>query len=158
MASEYRDYVLGNPERRAVVEAKRTGKTFDVPAGVESGVLDLSTIRTYNSSNQAAVDQVLAYARASGIGVAILSNGHQYLGFLGSRSDGRKPTEGKAVYLCFFTRYCTNDFARFWDYFSREGLIRGDLTRASAEGPTCSTSTRSLVESNTWISGFSGRI
>ncbi|WP_156748367.1 hypothetical protein [Mycobacterium sp. 1465703.0] len=132
---EYLDYVLGNPERRAVVEAKRTARTFDVPAGVESGLLDLATVRTYNISNEKAVDQVLDYCQTSGIGPAILANGHQFLGFLGSRSDGRKPTDGKAIYYNSLDDIY-NDFPRFWDYFSRDGLIRGDLTRVLQLGST----------------------
>jgi hypothetical protein len=126
---EYLDYVLGNPERRAVVEAKRTSRTFEVPAGAESGFLDLSTIRDYSTGNKQAVDQVLTYCQASGIGVAILSNGHQFLGFLGSRSDGRKPIDGKALFYGSLDDV-HRDFARFWDFFSRHGLIRGDLSTA----------------------------
>lgn len=126
---DYLDYVLGSPNRLAVVEAKRTSKTFDVPAGVRTGLVDISTVRDYNPSNRAAVDQVLAYCQEAGIGIAVLCNGHQYLGFLGSRSDGRKPIDGKAVYYASLDEIYA-DFPQFWDYFSREGLARGNLAGA----------------------------
>jgi hypothetical protein len=125
---DYLDYVLGSPSKKAVVEAKRTQRTFDVPAGVTSGLVALATLRDYNPKNEAAVDQVLAYCQSAGIGVAILSNGHQFLGFLGSRSDGRRPVDGKALYYESLDAIY-GDFARFWDYFSRDGLARGDLSR-----------------------------
>jgi hypothetical protein len=125
---DYLDYVLGSPSKKAVVEAKRTARTFDVPAGVTSGIRELATVRGYNAKNEAAVDQVLAYCQSAGIGVAILSNGHQFLGFLGSRSDGRRPVEGKALFYESLDAIY-DDFPRFWDYFSRDGLARGDLSR-----------------------------
>ncbi|MFF3224205.1 hypothetical protein ACFYV7_15535 [Nocardia suismassiliense] len=131
---EYLDYVLGSPVQRAVVEAKRTGRTFDAPAGVGSGIIDISTIRSYNASNKSAMDQVLKYCQTSGIGIAILSNGHQYVCFLGSRSDGRRPTDGKAIYYTSLDDAFA-DFPRFWDYCSRDGLTRGDLARALRSGP-----------------------
>lgn len=129
VSGDYLDYVLGSPSKRAVVEAKRSERTFDVPAGVSSGILNLRTIRDFNPKNEAAVDQVLGYCQASGIGVAILSNGHQFVGFLGSRSDGRRPVDGKAVFYDSLEAILA-DFPNFWNRFSREGLIRGDLSRA----------------------------
>ena len=129
VAGDYLDYVLGSPSKRAVVEAKRTERTFDVPAGVSSGLVALATVRDYNAKNETAVDQVLAYCQSAGIGVAILSNGHQFLGFLGSRSDGRRPVDGKALFYESLDAIL-EDFPRFWDYFSRDGLARGDLSRS----------------------------
>lgn len=125
---DYFDYVLGNPAKKAVVEAKRTERTFDAPAGVASGVISLATLRSYNAKNEAAIDQVLGYCQSAGIAVAVLSNGHQYLAFLGSRSDGRRPIDGKAVFYESLEAIHA-DFPRFWDFLSRDGLARGDLGR-----------------------------
>ncbi|MFC9355845.1 hypothetical protein ACFTZB_04555 [Rhodococcus sp. NPDC057014] len=126
---DYLDYTLGSPELRAVLEAKRSGNTFEVPAGTVSGRIDLSTIRNHSTRNQSAVDQVLGYCQKSGIGIAILSNGFQLIAFLGSRSDGRKPTEGRAIFYASLDD-AIKEFHQFWDYFSLDGMIRGDITRA----------------------------
>lgn len=126
---DYLDYTLGSPQARVVLEAKRTGRTFEMPAGTTSGPTDLSTVRAYSASNKDAVDQVLGYAQESGIGIAVLSNGHQLLLFLGSRSDGQKPTQGRAIYYASL-----DDMAdaahELWDLLSLPGVLRGDLMRA----------------------------
>ena len=126
---DYLDYTLGKPNVRAIVEAKRSGLTFEVPAGIQSGKINLSTVRDHSDHNKAAIDQVLAYCQKSGVGIAILSNGHQLLAFLGSRLDGKKPTDGKAIFYASLGDM-VQDFHRYWDYFSPDGMSRGDLQRA----------------------------
>ncbi|MDR7172699.1 hypothetical protein J2W56_006465 [Nocardia kruczakiae] len=126
---DYLDYVLGLPERRIVVEAKRSSKIFEVPAGVLSGKVDVSTVRNHSQQNREAIDQVLRYCQSAGIGIALLSNGHQFLGFLGSRSDGKKPIDGKAMLYASLDDVLSN-LGEFWDYFSKEGAARGNLTIA----------------------------
>ncbi|WP_406273700.1 hypothetical protein OH799_35335 [Nocardia sp. NBC_00881] len=120
---DYLDYVLGNPDKQIVVEAKRTSKTFEAPAGLDSGRINLGTLRNYSKSNAASIDQVLRYCQSAGIGVALLSNGNQYVGFLGSRSDGKKPVDGSAYYYACLADVAEK-FAEFWDFFSRDGISR----------------------------------
>lgn len=149
---DYLDYTLGNPRTMAIVEAKRTGLTFEAPAGIESGKIDVSTIRDYSAQNKKAIDQVLNYCQKSGVGIAILSNGHQILAFLGSRADGRKPTEGKAIYYAGIEDM-VQEFPRFWDYFSRDGMIRGDLQRTLARS---SSTTPPPAPLSSRINGYPG--
>ena len=123
---DYLDYVLGNPEGQAVLEAKRSSNTFDAPAGVKSGIISLSVIRDYSKTNASAIDQAMQYCQKSGIAIAILSNGNQYLAFLGSRADGKPPTAGDAAFFSSLLD-ASADFANFWNCLSREGISRGDL-------------------------------
>lgn len=125
---DYLDYVIGSPSVRAVLEAKRTGITFTVPAGVAGGRIELPTIRTHSKQTQSAVDQVLGYCQKAGVGIAILSNGLQLLAFLGSRADGRKPTEGKAIFYSSLEDMLER-FHELWDFLSLEGMARGHLVR-----------------------------
>jgi hypothetical protein len=124
---DYLDYVLGNPERRAVLEAKRLGRHFDVPSGV-AGRRDvaISTVRDYSADNKVAIDQVLRYCQKGGIPVAILCNGTQILAFLGSRQDGIAPLEGKALLFSNMAEMQA-DFSTLWDSLSRDGLRIGHL-------------------------------
>lgn len=125
---DYLDYSLGSPYCLAVVEAKRVGHSFDGPAGVYGGWHALSVFRDHSKSNQDAIDQVLRYCQKSGVGLAVLSNGNQILAFLGSRSDGKKPTQGRAVYYSSFADMSAR-FHELWDMLSFEGVKRGDLGR-----------------------------
>lgn len=127
LSGDYFDYVLGSPDGRVVLEAKRSSKIFEAPAGVKSGMILLSTIRDYSDQNRAAVDQVMGYCQSSGIAIAVLSNGTQYLAFLGSRSDGKPPAEGNAIFYASLQDAST-DFTHFWNYLSKDGVDRGDLT------------------------------
>lgn len=132
---DYLDYVLGAPEARVVVEAKRSEAIFVPPAGVASGIVDLSTFRGHSKHNSESIDQVLGYCQKAGIAIAVLTNGAQYLAFLGSRADGKKPREGKAVYYANLSDIA-DDFHTFWDYFSMHGILSGTLSRRLARGNT----------------------
>lgn len=126
---DYLDYTLGAPHARVVLEAKRTGRTFEMPAGTTSGTTDLTTVRAYSKSNKDAVDQVLGYCQKSGVGIAVLSNGYQLLLFLGSRSDGQRPTQGRAIYYASLEDMLETAH-ELWDFLSYPGVQRGDLVRA----------------------------
>lgn len=125
---DYLDYSLGSPQRRAILEAKKVGLTFDAPAGVQSGWHDISTFYDHSKPNASAINQVLGYCQKAGVGLALLSNGHQLLAFLGSRSDGRMPTQGKALYYSDLDEM-VREFHDLWDLLSYDGIGRGELTR-----------------------------
>lgn len=135
-SGDYLDYVLGQPERHAVVEAKRTDLHFEVPSGViGERVVSLRTIHDYSSVNRDAVTQVLEYGLHGGIPVAVLSNGHQLIAFLASRQDGVPPMHGKALLFSSLAEMLS-DFTTFWDYLSRDGVSSGNLRRAFAKRGT----------------------
>lgn len=126
-AGDYLDYVLGQPERKAVVEAKRTGLHFELPAGMElERETTLSAISGYSKTNAQAIGQVLRYGLNGGIPVAILCNGHQIIAFLASRQDGIAPLSGRAL-LFHGLSDMSRDFPLFWDLLSKEGMQSGRL-------------------------------
>ncbi len=124
---DYLDYVLGKPERQAVLEAKRTGRHFEVPIGVTGErLVELKTLYEYSEFNRSAIEQVLRYCQGGGIPVAILCNGSQIVAFLGSRQDGIAPLVGKCLLFSSFTEM-QQDFSNLWECLSREGLRAGQL-------------------------------
>lgn len=129
LQGDYFDYTLGSPQRRIILEAKRTGLIFDLPAGSQSGRMSIAAVRNHSASNKSAVDQVLRYCQESGTAVAVLSNGHQLLMFLGSRSDGQQPSAGQAYYYASPTDMLDH-YSEIFDFLSPAGIQRGDLVRA----------------------------
>jgi len=122
LSGDYLDYVLGKPERAAVVEAKRTAVHFSLPEGVPGErYVALKTIYKASAINQSAVDQVLRYANAAGIAVAVLCNGHQLVVFLASRQDGVAPLSGRAIVFSSLEEML-EDFQVLWNTLSKPGL------------------------------------
>lgn len=118
---DYADYIVGNPRRFAVWEAKREGIHFALPAGLEKLVCKLETLRKADDRLRAAIDQVQAYAQIHGLGVAVVCNGHQIIAFLGSRQDGIPPLEGNA--LCFTSwERMEKEFHALWNNLSKPGV------------------------------------
>lgn len=119
----FADYVVGAPARQLVIEAKREGKTFELPAGLEGRpTVALASLKT-DPTAAAAIDQVMAYAQSLGIPLAGIANGHQLAIFLASRSDGRPPAEGDAIVFVSKEEMVKN-FRNLWTLLSREGLAR----------------------------------
>jgi len=94
---KFTDYELGRP-RLAILEAKREGKTFEIPAGLSKSLIsDLPSIMKISEDAASAIKQAQEYCSQRGVAIAIVTNGHQYIVFLASRQDGVSVYEGKAV-------------------------------------------------------------
>lgn len=66
-SGDYLDYVLGLPQNLAVVEAKKVGQAFTLPAGMEDAHdCTIDTIRQHSAQNSAAIDQVSGYCQRGG--------------------------------------------------------------------------------------------
>lgn len=150
---DYLDYTLAVPHARVVLEAKRSGYTFEAPAGTASGRIALSSVRDHSDKNRAAIDQVLGYCQERGVGLAALSNGHQLLLFLGSRSDGLKPRDGKAVFYSSLDDMLAGA-NELWDYLSFAGVSRGDLMRSLSTRATTAPPPPPLSSRITSYPGF----
>lgn len=125
---EYTDYSAGSTATQMIVEAKREGIYFELPASVSSGTMKLATLTEASAAIAAAVEQVLAYCQKRGVPIAVISNGHQVIGFLASRQDGTPPIEGRA--LVFDSLQGMRDhFQTFWDNLSPAGVDRLMLQR-----------------------------
>jgi hypothetical protein len=144
-AGKYADYEVGRPATRLIVEAKREGIYFELPAGVGPGLMNLSTLFSSSPEFEAAVRQVLGYCQERGVPVAAVSNGHQIAAFLASRQDAVPPLEGRAVVFDSFASM-QEDFSLLWNSLSRHGIearmIHATLEDAAVSTPPAKLSAR----------------
>ncbi len=122
----YADYALGEFSTRLIVEAKREGIYFELPAGVGSGTMDLKTVMESDDAVAAAVRQVCDYCLTRGVPCASFSNGHQLVAFLGSRQDGVPPLDGRALVFASLADMRA-EFQALWDNLSADGVVRQAL-------------------------------
>ncbi|MEV4130685.1 hypothetical protein AB0J72_00795 [Dactylosporangium sp. NPDC049742] len=122
------DYVIGSPNPQMVVEAKREGVHFNIPAGlVGRRSIDLPTLRE-DATTDSAIRQVLGYCHERGVPIAVLCNGHQIIAFYASRQDGVRPLEGRALMFSSVTEM-VDEFGVLWNNLSREGIALRHLQR-----------------------------
>ncbi|MGE6608816.1 hypothetical protein ACQKE4_20290 [Halomonas sp. NPDC076908] len=134
--SKFTDYELGKPQRLAILEAKREGIVFELPAGVSEKLLtDVQSLRRISQEARKAIDQVQSYCSLRGTPVAIVSNGKQFIAFLGSRQDGHSILEGKAIVFNSL-EHLKQNFNLAWQLFSAEGMKERKINRYLVSGET----------------------
>ncbi len=116
----YADYSLGKPTVRIIVEAKREGIYFDLPAGIGPGVVPLRTITEGSPAVGEAVEQVLRYCHERGVPIAAVTNGYQVIAFMAFRQDGVPPLSGRALVFDSLSAM-RESFQLFWDNLSPVG-------------------------------------
>jgi hypothetical protein len=95
----YTDYELGLP-RRAIWEAKREGRSFELPATFGHKITaDLPSLLALGSEVAEAIGQVQTYCIRRGVETAVLTNGRQLIAFLATRVDGIPPLEGRCLII-----------------------------------------------------------
>jgi hypothetical protein len=117
----YTDYSIGSPGTRLIIEAKREGISFELPAGVGVGVMKLTTLFNANPEFEAATKQALGYCQERGVPFAAVANGHQLVAFLASRGDGVPPLTGQALVFDSLNGMRAS-FRLLWDNLSRDGV------------------------------------
>ena len=127
-AGDFVDYAVGRPATEMIVEAKREGLHFSLPAGISGRRnVQLATL-SQDKNTKEAIDQVLKYCQTQGVPVAVICNGHQLVAFYASRQDGTPPLSGSA--LCFSSlTEMLDDFAVLWSHLSRSGMATKNLQR-----------------------------
>ncbi len=126
---EYTDYTFKVPRSILVIEAKKENQYFELPAG-QKGRLE------YNIKNlcrdyldlKAAIEQAAGYCQARGISNAAVTNGHQFVVFLGARLDSIPPLEGKAIVFPSL-EFIYENFLIFWQLLSKAGILDGHITK-----------------------------
>jgi Cdc6-like AAA superfamily ATPase len=138
--SGYTDYELRDPGTVAIVEAKREGVSFRLPDAHFSGRQPIKPLilDPENLGLKAAMQQVMRYANTRGTATCIVSNGPQWIAFLGSRTDGTPPLEGKALVFPSLEAIRDN-FVLFHSTLCFEGIqtrrIFSELSLATALPP-----------------------
>lgn len=129
----FADYIISAPGRCLVIEAKREGKSFELPVGLEGRATVSMKTLCEDTMAKEAIDQVLGYAQTMGIPLAAIANGHQLAVFLGSRTDGKLAYEGDALIFASF-KDMVDRFRALWDMLSREALIQKRLVQVLMVG------------------------
>ena len=118
---QYTDYSLGSPSRKLVVEAKKEGLHFELPAGFDKLRCRLRTLLELDSNTNAAIRQAVDYCQKRGIPIGAVCNGRQLIAFIGSRQDGVAPLDGHA--LVFSSLAVMRDkFRELWYDLSKPGV------------------------------------
>jgi len=133
---QYADYTFSTTRRVLIIEAKREGISFDLPAGDYRREYALSQLRRDYPELRTALDQVAGYCQSRGVPLGAVSNGHQIVAFVASRSDGVAPWDGRAMLFPSLDEMLS-DFKTLWDYLSKPGLVEGRLeSRLLGIGPS----------------------
>jgi hypothetical protein len=122
---KYTDYSFLTP-RRLVVEAKREGIYFELPAGFGRRVCKISTMAESDRGVDAAIRQAASYCQERSIPFGAICNGHQIVAILGSRLDGIPAMTGEClVFSSLEDMYA--DFRVLWDNLSRPAVLAYNL-------------------------------
>lgn len=114
------DYHLGRPPK-AVLEAKREAKLFEVPpTGNPSVVRKIQTLVQASKTFEDAVHQVIPYCAIHGVQIAIICNGPQ-LAIFQVFIPGQSPLDGECYFFNGFNSYIEY-FALLWKLISPEGI------------------------------------
>ncbi|WP_159096517.1 hypothetical protein [Miniimonas sp. S16] len=165
--SGYTDYELRDHGTLAILEAKREGRSFELPVELAAGTCLIRPLVSdpKNGHLKKAMLQAMQYASMRGAATCIISNGHQWVVFLGSRSDGIPPLEGKAMVFPSLTAI-RDRFVIFHNCLSERGLINRQIFSELSLGVTAppaplsaslsrypGTKFRNTVQSNLQILG-----
>ncbi|MFH8662612.1 hypothetical protein [Streptomyces afghaniensis] len=117
------DYALGSPATQLIIEAKREGIHFDLPAGVSTGIHKIENliIGDKGKALKEALTQVAQYAARNGVAPAGVTNGHQLVLFIAVRMDGVPPLKGRALVFPSLADMRA-DFRLLWDNASASGV------------------------------------
>ena len=119
---KYADYIFSVQGTKLVVEAKREGLSFTLPAGTKRGILSIDYFKRQEPRVYKAIKQAVGYCTARGIQFGAVSNGHQVIAFLGSRTDGTPPMSGRALVFPTLSEMTDTDFHALWQTLSRSGI------------------------------------
>ncbi len=123
---DFTDYELGYPIKRIVVEAKREGNYFELPAGFDKTICKIHTLFELNKGIKNAITQVMEYCQKRGIHIGVVTNGHQIIALLGTRQDGISPENGNALVFDSLDTMKSN-FLQLWNSLSEKGIINNNL-------------------------------
>lgn len=119
-AGEYADYTLSAPRPLLILEAKREGEYFDVPAGSKSLISAIPSLVKGNPKLGAAIQQAASYCQSRGVPFAAVSNGHQLVAFVAIRQD-QPPLEGRALVFPSMESMHEN-FLELWNAISKPAI------------------------------------
>lgn len=132
---QYADYRFRVQGASLIVEAKKEGNYFELPAGATQRVYEISYFERHAPNAYQAIEQGIGYCTKRGVQFGAVANGHQLIVFLGSRTDGVPPLAGKAVVFPSL-QDMENSFLRLWQILSPDGILQRNLLTALRAGTT----------------------
>ncbi len=123
---EYADYLFTTTKDVLIVEAKREGKTFELPAGTTRLALSIKSLMKDHADLRKAIPQVAAYCWARGVPYAAVCNGHQVVAFVANRSDGNPPLDGQALVFPSLA-FMADHFIDLWQVLSKAGILENKI-------------------------------
>ena len=137
LGGTYADYHFRSQVIGLIVEAKKQGVSFELPAGTTQQIQRISHFKIHQPKVYSAIKQAVGYCTNRGVQFGAVSNGHQILAFLGSRTDGTPPLEGQTLVFPDVMKIGERDFLLLWNMLSNPGLReRNLLSRLRAGEPT----------------------
>lgn len=117
----FADYTFSAPRKLLIVEAKREGISFELPAGETRVEHSLVTLLREYPDLRTAIKQASGYCQSRGIPFGAVTNGHQIVALVATRNDGLPPLEGRALVFTDFPSMLEN-FRTLWDVLSKPGV------------------------------------
>ena len=118
---QYADYTFLAPRRMLIVEAKKEGDYFELPAGREGLEYSIQSLFRDYPNLKSAITQAAEYCHSRGVPFGAVSNGHQIVAFVATRADGVSPFEGKAL-LFPSLEFMLSQFLRLWKALSKPAV------------------------------------
>jgi hypothetical protein len=123
---EYADYLFSTSRDVLIVEAKREGVSFELPAGKERIKYSIPSLMRDYPDLKAAIRQVASYCWERGVPYAAVSNGRQVVAFVANRSDGTRPLDGDALVFPSLA-FMLSKFLELWQALSKSGISENKL-------------------------------
>lgn len=118
----YIDYIMRNEGKGIIVEAKKVGTSFELPAGIDySSRLTISKLLKKERSLEEHYNQVLKYCLNAGIQFGCFTNGLSWVLFPALRTDGIKLHMSKVIVFRGIDEI-ENNFLNFWNLLSKVSI------------------------------------
>lgn len=124
---EYTDYTFGKPKKLMIVEAKKEGIYFEVPAGETKIYYKIKSVMDFSPETKSAIKQVSEYCQSRGVPNAVVTNGFQLIAFIATRQDGIPPFDGKAFVISSYEQLMNGGFLTLWNSLSSNAISKGLL-------------------------------
>lgn len=127
-SEEYADYTFYAPRKIMILEAKREGTFFEIPAGKVAQTYSIKSLTKGNPGLREAIEQVADYCQKRGVPLACCCNGYQLVAFVANRNDSVAPLDGQCVVYPSLS-FMLEHFIQLWNLLSRPGIEDKNLER-----------------------------
>jgi hypothetical protein len=126
LKEQYADYLFNTPYNALILEAKREGQDFEIPAGKSRLTYSIKGLMADYPPLREAFKQVAGYCYERGIPYGAVCNGHQVVAFVAVRTDGVPPLTGQA-FVFPSLQFMLEHFIDLWQVLSKPGVQANKL-------------------------------